>query len=105
MTPVPKKDESVQFDELMAKVMPQQTKSPFVAEPITITTVAMPADSITIAGKRYYTISQVSRHLKIHTATLHNRCNDGTVEYIRQPLLKNGKKLISEETLRKLLGA
>jgi hypothetical protein len=69
-----------------------QVRSPFVR-------VALPEDHITIAGQRFYTVTTLARHLGISKAALHVRLNAFTF----QPGLRNGKKLIAEDEVRRVL--
>jgi hypothetical protein len=68
------------------------------------TCVQLPPDGVTLAGQKFYTISQIARHLKIGTGVLHKLCKEGKIEFIIQPGMQNGKRLIPEAAVRKLIG-
>lgn len=67
--------------------------------------VKLPPDGITLADQKFYSITQVARHIGIGTGVLHKLCKEGKIEFIVQPGMQNGKRLIPEAAVRKLIGA
>lgn len=66
--------------------------SPFVR-------VELPPDGITINSTRYFSFSQIAKHLTISLHVLHTASNKGLLSYIIQPGLFNGKRLVCEQEL------
>jgi hypothetical protein len=67
--------------------------------------VKLPPDGITLADQKFYSITQVARHIGIGTGVLHKLCKEGKIEFIVQPGMQNGKRLIPEAAVRRLIGA
>lgn len=81
---------------------PAPVKSPFMEE-AKIIAIDMPTDFITLNGQRYYTVEQVSKHLRIGKGAIHDHCNKGLIDYVLQPGYLNGKKLLPEHSVQILL--
>lgn len=70
--------------------------------------VALPEDHLTILGERYFTLSQIAKHVGMASHNLNRNCNDGRIRFIIKPLTRNGQagtgtKLVHEDEVRRLL--
>ena len=63
----------------------------------------MPPDGVTLCGSKFYTVSQFAKHLGISRWSIHDQMNLGQISYTLHPGFRNGRRLIPESEVRRIL--